>query len=418
MSATKRASSSVNADDRKKLRSVRGPLIEALKSGYEAAEKCLQEIDDTDLRWIMIVDLSRVVPTDSISKFISYLQKEAATVLGNEASTANFVSAVNIISKRCASDPHLQGTAACLLLRLPLTELYAAAPPNKENKEDSIAKTMSDLVQYAAGVREAASQVGGIMDYPSFASALSRVKDKTGKTDSTEDDEQCQRVVSLHERPTSILSAARHQTELLLTALVRGQAILGRLFDSGITSAKNTDMVQAISILKASVAGLSKNTSKVTTDVAICDNMREYCWKQWASGNYKNLSTIPKSTTRTNDIILPNKIEPVSSQPPKPTGFFEGSASTYEPPSLDVEDFLGVAAYHIHPDAGMEKEYLITRNPLYIWRAVRLLLSSKTLSTDFWYNEAEDFEKLVETLFPDLGQKVFDEEMAKLANDE
>ena len=75
------------------------------------------------------------------------------------------------------------------------------------------------------------------------------------------------------------------------------------------------------------------------------------------------------------------------------------------------EGFFGVAAMHLHEDSGIDEEFMVSRNPLYLWRASRLMLGShehRISARKGWCTEAVDFESALKQHWPDLGQQTMD----------
>ncbi|KAJ9457253.1 hypothetical protein DIPPA_02960 [Diplonema papillatum] len=443
-------------------RKLRRQLAETVnRGGYAAGLSMSDEVSDLDGRSFVLCELAGLAApselgplVDKMDTFFTTHPPQSKTVI------SSLLDATQLLRDRCSCDPKLQGKATCLLLKAPAGDTLrvgatqgaatpdglaglpgverAATDASAGGKEETHRERflrlsalrpeqiLPNLAEYTNAVREIASQAGGLSHRPFFTAALEKVKasdvGKAGEDSADAPDASTLVVGTGASASRSMLWNTRHQTELLLLALAKGQALIEHQVRSG--AQKPADVQATVSLLSAAVAGLMKTIGTDGVTHAVAEGMREYAWSYWKSNGYASLLKSSKqpsaNSERSNTVSLPKVSKHAGAGKPKETkdagetptqGFLVGQPDGF--PSWDSPDckqFFSTAAMHQHPDCGMDQEYWLSRNPLFVWRAMRLLLAQP----DFEYTPTYDandptfLEKYIQDRWPDLGKEALE----------
>eukprot|EP01063_Lacrimia_lanifica_P019899 TRINITY_DN27293_c0_g1_i1.p1 TRINITY_DN27293_c0_g1~~TRINITY_DN27293_c0_g1_i1.p1 ORF type:complete len:476 (+),score=170.29 TRINITY_DN27293_c0_g1_i1:79-1506(+) len=310
--------------------------------------------------------------------------------------------------------PHLPGDAA-MADPEPRPSLLPSAPTWTSFEELAalpIAALRSRLGEFADCVRSLASQSeGGLASYPSFTGALAKVTDVTAKGDSApRGPPAMMTLASGSVARGSPFSNSLHQTEVLLQALVKAHALLRDAVRGGDKGAALPPLLAPS--LQSVVLGLTNLLGGADgAEFAVGEGMRDAAWAQWKAAAYPSLAERAGAGEKSNTVALAGaRQHPMDTATAGATGFLVQDATPPQHADITVESFIGVAAMHMHPDAGMEKDYLVTRNFLYAWRASRFLLAGKDFrfAPDRTLTDHDTLEAVIPELYPDLGQQVID----------
>ena len=409
-------------DDPKITAALRMKLVDAMGAGFEGAlALCVGAGAHTE---VLLADLARFAPYADLDAVIAGIRTHVTESPPTTPQRLAAISrAVETLMARTRPDAFLRGKVGALLLYVPTADCLSTRDtpllPSKKarteaaNDSTHTILTAADIAGdvYLSTVRDVAAQAGALPVLPHFEAAMAKTKSDVEGGGGGGNEKPASSVPLLEN--ASVFGRSRTQTELLLVALVRTQAALGKTCEKQLDKLTSEDLQSFSDILQSTTQGLAKELGDDAAEHAVAEGMHDFVWNGWRGTPAKETDA-----ERANSVVLGPSSRPASKgKEAHIAGFLRGATEQSggaggAPKKLhSCETFLAEAAYHLHPDAGMDAEYFLSRNPLYIWRAFRMMMNSRDflLPAKCATNNASDLESAIKEGWPKLGE----EEMAR-----